>query len=307
MFKSRRRRIITIGGLLAAIVTWVAFQPNDLREHDIAGDVAIDGVNTNPAYEGSVVCERDCQVTFGIDGELLSNDRVGSGLNKQAEHEYHLSQYDLRAQERMAWWTILIAIFTAVGVFFLAETLEETALATRYASEAADLARQTLNGDRAWLLMGDVDTAANNDVDANGNHIRPDFFFNMRMSNSGRSPAINVEIRRQLKIEQRPVDPEVVSIDENVEWSATVPVGSGQQTTIHWFQVQIDALRAVRRGTHRVLMLVEVRYNDIFTNLQHSTRACCEVLVVLPEDRLLWKDVPLEIFQFPAVGINVAE
>lgn len=136
----------TIGGLAAvAVLIFTAWRCQPKLE-DIpqpTGEADAETQQSGTSYDGSVTCNANCQVTFGL-GELpqspgSAHDPRNSETNGEAGEQWEvgLQRRDLLAQERMAYWAIWLAGFTVTGLILLAGTFWEAMEAAKAASHAA--------------------------------------------------------------------------------------------------------------------------------------------------------------------------
>ncbi|WP_411816769.1 hypothetical protein [Hyphococcus sp. DH-69] len=79
-------------------------------------------------YSNSVTCEADCQVSFGLANRHSGEQgEISQGGNYGANDDVlTLGESDLLAQERMAFWTKAIGVFTAIGLGILFVTFAAT-------------------------------------------------------------------------------------------------------------------------------------------------------------------------------------
>jgi len=127
-------------GILAALVVAVAFfnQPkctdilNGLHNYDESAE--------HKNYEGSVTCEADCQVTFGLAPEAKKSADIAE--SKQNAYCDSPAELDLLAQTRMAHWTLVSSVLAMIGVLALIWTLWLTQQANRAAWAAVETTQQ---------------------------------------------------------------------------------------------------------------------------------------------------------------------
>lgn len=144
-------------------------------------------------YEGRVTCEADCQVTFGLSPDSVSDGehQESNTANKRAsDNALTVGEADLLAQEKMAHWTKVIGVMTAVGLLLLYVTFEATRDAVidqRKIGEAQtramiDVAEVTIGN---FFLNGKVRMNSEKKVAVP---------INVKIENLGRSVAYDVEI-----------------------------------------------------------------------------------------------------------------
>lgn len=168
MSKGGWRFLVILGAIVAAsIITFgigVVLEPKCLADSAVwkANGKAEHG-DSGAAYSGQVTCNADCQVRFGF---AESKPPTGDGAsNSEGENDSAdqsalppVEERDLCAQTRVAWWTRLIAFWTAVGAGLLFWTLWETRrdiAETRKIGEAQTRGYVTTKGFR--LLASDDD------------------------------------------------------------------------------------------------------------------------------------------------------
>lgn len=110
----------------------------------------------------------------------------------QATNEHDRAENDLVAQTEMAWWAFWMAIvsgaaliITAVGIYFIRETLVETRKAVKAADDAVDVTQDVGQAQvRAYVACQSAKFAV--DLDA--------FWCAVTLKNAGQSPAFDVEM-----------------------------------------------------------------------------------------------------------------
>lgn len=145
MPKGYRLAIFAIG-LAAVIGGWYAFQPQ-LRDLDRASEQGTNNAEQQQGHDhNSVVCEADCQVTFRAKEFSAAPDGGQKTSDSQAgKEEATREMYDLLAQERMAYWTVLIALFTGAGIVLLYQTLSATRETVDQMKDANEAAWEAVN------------------------------------------------------------------------------------------------------------------------------------------------------------------
>tara|TARA_R110002020_G_scaffold105961_1_gene246750 strand:+ start:2089 stop:3111 length:1023 start_codon:yes stop_codon:yes gene_type:complete len=127
----------------------------------------------------------------------------------QSPYEKTKDWYDLKAQQDMAKWALLMLVVTSVGIVYVAATFQETRKATSVAIEAlkhserntvaaeqsAQAAEAMANSDRAWLVVefSGHQQVVPRQTSPSGMHDNPTYFVGsvtFTVANYGRSPAI---------------------------------------------------------------------------------------------------------------------
>ena len=128
-----------------------------------------------------------------------------------AQKEQKRAEYDLRAQQEMSEWALLMLIVTSVGVMYVARTLGATELALKQnkkaveaSVKAAEMAERAAFSERPWLCY--VGLLCGTDPEKTKGVIQ------VNWSNVGRAPAHNLTGAFDFKLVDPPLDPKRVPI-----------------------------------------------------------------------------------------------
>ena len=181
MFEVRRFRT-SAAVIIVGLSVFLAFlsEPKSPSARDPATQIE----EPRGAYEGSVTCEADCQVTFGLD--KLETEDIEFKCNSEQVGTYNrplnVVESDLLAQEKMAYWTRVIGFFTAAGLAILYVTFGATrdaVIETRKIGEAQTRGYLVLQP--KWVSFDRNDT----------------IWFACELSAIGNTPLTNVSVTRQ--------------------------------------------------------------------------------------------------------------
>jgi hypothetical protein len=196
------------------------------------------------AYEGSVTCERDCQVTFG-----LSPNTKNKPSNRESEQNDTCdttAELDLVQQMVMAHWAIVSALLAMLGLFGVLFTFRET------------------------HKMGQLQTRAY--ISVNGGHVRFNvsdyiyFEFAINVHNTGQSPAFEINIDGNATVQSGSPDRGKV-LSMNKFPSLTIYEVGGGETVGKTARILGDILSAVaemNKGAAYFSFFGTMRYNDIY-------------------------------------------
>ncbi len=134
-----------------------------------------------------VTCHANCQVTFGFEGEETAPETKEADNVAKAANGAPLpavEERDLCAQARMAWWTRIIALWTAIGAGLLFWTLLLTRKDIEENREQAEFEQ------RPWLTF-QIKSVGERPKIFDG---RIMFSAQILTKNIGKSPAMDVQI-----------------------------------------------------------------------------------------------------------------
>lgn len=193
---------------------------------------------------------------------------------------------DLDAQVRMAEaseklfkvaWFQFIA--TIGEIILLVGAVWAAVWAARAAGQAATAAVEANYRDRAWVTSVGVDTGTGEDITMEGTTYNKALMFIPRWKNSGRTPAINLEIFRTFEVVA--IDGEVPSFDHGLydaETSKAV-IGPGVYGTARTIAIVGQDFTDVLNRKAKVIVYSSARYNDVFVeDTLRLTEVCFEIV-----------------------------
>lgn len=201
-----------------------------------------------------------------------------------ADAETQRAERDLRAQEQMANWALLMfitsvvgALTTIIGLIYIVKAYLANVEATEAATLAANAATSTLHSGRAWIMpSGRVE------VDPLG----PGFTFRdkpmnggqrvaLLLTNFGQSPAMNVSsAAEQILIDTVGESSLAYMVfpDEGTRDSAAPPGASAGGIAVF---LSADDVAKIRRGERTPYVYTRITYRDIFQpELVRETQLC---------------------------------
>lgn len=264
--------------LLIAAVVGLALQPIGNRCHAQGG-----------APEGQNIADKTTQPVAPLDLAPLYErlERIDERIQAvepkpETADEYRRAEGDLKAQEDMAWWAMLMfyatafsAAVSALGVGLIIFTLRQNARSIRIAlmsvkrsNEAVHVARQTAERQlRAYVTFNDGTAVTI------GNSI---LLFSLRFMNTGQTPAYGIVGRGCAAILQGTGRPTFDMSQISAATGNLSVVGNNQEYVIN---IRLDAerqdLEAVRHEMAKAYVWGEVLYNDAFGRPQRHFRFRC--------------------------------
>ena len=116
-----------------------------------------------------------------------------SGLQPSSDDQSYYAREDLEAQRVMAWWTRIMGVAAAIGIFLGGISIWLIFTTFREAKRAADAAH---DANRPWLeieISGTPNMVVNNGA--------VEIYFEATIHNRGRSPATNVIVTAAIAVE----------------------------------------------------------------------------------------------------------
>lgn len=176
--------VLAIGG------TWfggLVFEPRCIADSlSRETDANAEHDQPRPHYHRSVTCHANCQVQFGFDGKDSSYGDAKETANQQKEANGAplppVEERDLCAQARMAWWTRIIALWTAIGAILLFFAL----LLTRRDIEQTREIGEAQNRSYVRVLRATSTLESNEEY---GSRAKYWAVVNFTIKNSGQTPA----------------------------------------------------------------------------------------------------------------------
>jgi len=188
----------------------------------------------------------------------LGFTRLAECILKTAQSPYEETKdwYDLKAQQDMAKWALLMFIVTGVGVVYVALTL----LAARHANEGFALSAE--RQDRAYLSATPSQFSLKTDFSKNQPY-PVDVSFRVVVKNHGQTPAHNVKVWANIALEQWPVTEEYVnSFAEKLTQNAVI--NPGEERTFNFEKaVDFHSDKLWTTPPHTFVLLGIVRYDSI--------------------------------------------
>lgn len=187
----------------------------------------------------------------------------------KSTQEAQTAQYDLSAQNRMAlWaqWSFFISVFslgiTGVGIYFVWKTLDANIEAVKTANRAIESDREIGEAQmRAYITVMSGFTAK----PAPGEN---KIVVYLRMTNSGQSPAFNLQIENKVIVVNQPLAllPPFEPMDEVID---AIPNGEFRDTVV---PIEVpDFFRRMAAGEVVTYCYGVIKYRDVF-KAQRSTR-----------------------------------
>jgi len=135
------------------------------------------------------------------------------------------------------------------------------ALASKYAATA----REMLHLDqRPWVGLL---RATPHPLDAAGGGIT------IQISNTGKSPALNVRIRQVIRVVESDEEPDTRGVETAPMQAAGMLMPGAEFTTKAWLRTSPSMVVAIRTGKARTVSVLLVTYDDIYQQ-SHSTEQC---------------------------------
>jgi hypothetical protein len=175
-------------------------------------------------------------------------------------------------------WGLLIVSFlgliaTIVGAILLTASLIFSARATRAAVEAANAARDTLGSERAWVHFHDLDQEQHTDLTVRGSYFKNAMAFYIVWINTGRSPALEVEMLSDHKVIDRdmasgriPTSADIPRFTPNIPNNNPFKMVLGQNRPQRSAERIIGDEELTAFMQHKKILCVYgyVRYRDVF-------------------------------------------
>ncbi|HNS85629.1 MAG TPA: hypothetical protein PKH09_01925 [Parvularculaceae bacterium] len=180
MFEGRRRTFALLGlaAFAALIIIWgIASQPDCAAA--LSGLQKEETKTAESNYSGSVTCERDCQVTFGLSGN--ANPKSGTKHDEVNDTCDTPAELDLIQQMAMSHWAKISAILAMLGFFGVLWTFKET----HDMGQIQTRAYVSVVGGRLRLRVSDYSS----------------FEFDISVRNTGQSPAFEITIDGIIRFE----------------------------------------------------------------------------------------------------------
>lgn len=250
MFKSYRRPVALYALGLAALSVFLW----GVLWHPDCGDAlkSLQKDNGQPeeaAYEGSVTCEQDCQVTFGL--APSAKRQSAEGQQKQNQTCDTTAELDLVQQMVMAHWAIvsaLLAILALIGVLY---TFRETHRLGKLQS-------------RAYLSITKTDVTVFKDGKK--------FEAKIEIRNTGQTPAKDVRLRSTTTLIQIPTTRKLTEeAGRPPKNNPRFPLGADCPITVRSSHDQIlnpPLIANIKAGRMAVIVIIKTDYVDVFGESQ---------------------------------------
>jgi len=164
----------------------------------------------------------------------------------------------------MAASVLVIAISCLYGAVMLRRQSagpSNGALASKYAATA----QMILHMDqRPWVGLL---RATPHPLDAAGGGIT------IQISNTGKSPALNVRIRQVIRVVESDEEPDTRGVETAPMQAAGMLMPGAEFTTKAWLRISPSMVVAIRTGKARSVSVLLVTYDDIYQQ-SHSTEQC---------------------------------
>lgn len=195
-------------------------------------------------------------------GRAVTN---GKDTDHKSYRDEWRSEQDLQAQREMAATSLWAAVATWLGVFFLAATLWETAKAAKAAAEAATAAREALGAERAWMTLEGFDGVTSSPITIGGVRYERGYAVTLRWQNTGRSPAVAVNVS---------IDHRIIDTRQDVPFFEPPPPPDGTQGVVgpacpaRTLQKAIDweTFERLKRREIRWIVFSRATYRTVFDN-----------------------------------------
>ena len=284
------RRFLFILGAIAALCAVIFALGVYLEPRCLADSAAwkTDGEteHSDPRTSDSaqVICNADCGIHFDF---AESAEPTGDGED-HAESKNHpanktalppVEERDLCAQTRVAWWTRIIAFFTAIGAALLFWTIVETR--REIETGRTLLQEQGALENRAWVLPVDGSLFELITDTARPHGDRYLFVFSTAWRNIGKTPAKNALLRRDMFFQNAADD-----IPRTVTWQphsedfekAIIPPGLRCLTTR--MILDRNQMKAIARREKRLFLVSQATYDTIYPSIRNrSSIVCLEVTI----------------------------
>lgn len=193
--------------------------------------------------------------------------------SQEAAYEQSADYYDLKAQQDMAKWALLMFVVTAVGVFYVALTLEA-------AKEANNVARDIgIAQVRAYISVLSFEFSGNPTrftVNTVTGESRSAHTVELHARNDGQTPARNVRILgdiivkpfiegSQNSIHLRHYDQEFFDVTPNDRLTLRQPGGA--------IRLSKDEAINVASGSMRIHVEIDIWYEDVVSKIERRTPA----------------------------------
>lgn len=290
MPKRHRLFFVAVGGYVICFLAVLAFQPWELRpsaQHSNAREHAdASSTKSDAYYEGRVICERDCQVTFGVNEPAPEE----SGETKPAQSdgganaaENDLDPYDLLAQERMAYWAAAMAAFTGFSLLFIAYALIEQLRVNRLIERGQHIEFRPYVNLTGFQFTKVIDAANQKCIAAT-----PLFI------NGGKTPAVVFATRIQTRVKEKgdsaPPDWSGDPLAETLNYT----VAPGVPMDMNARMLNMNTLRDIGEGRKRVFYRFTQKYRgSLLDDTEHETTIAVEVLVSGDPERNIDQAVPV--------------
>ena len=181
------------------------------------------------------------------------------------------AESDLDAQQSMALWAKLMTLaslaalgVTAVGVYLVWGTLEQTRVASKAAQDAVIVAQEVNHKQlRPWLISVGVSTTFSKQPIFEGKQFDRAVLFAVRWKNTGNSPAACVNIYGAIRV--IPAGSDIPAFDATAELG-TATVGMGTDCNGPDQAVMGDNLNAFLAGSSDVILYGLVKYRGSFSH-----------------------------------------
>jgi hypothetical protein len=211
------------------------------------------------------------------EGEAVFCVQARQAAAAEALNELTSEQLGVTKEEKL--WNKASVIFLLLSFLASAGAAVAAAIAAKHAKDA-------IRTDRAWVTGKIIEANLSHNstiTDETGTHQYPDVLgFWLIWTNTGRSPAINMELYTNFRV--------VPFTDESAhqftpEWgnapSEGMVLGPGATVGTHRFAIGGDKYNKVVGRTHKIVLYAAVRYLDVIERrTMRYSEACAEVMVI---------------------------
>lgn len=190
-------------------------------------------------------------------------------------HQLCIERRTIEATEKSADWTQWTGIVSMIGTFVVALSLIFSTIATKAALDAAKAAKDTLHNDRAWVLMDRIVNGYGRGILFKGEIIPNAVISQVIWKNSGRSPALKVNINSEIQIFKKGDEPPLFIIPLDKGNSAIAPDGKLQSGFLTLNAIESDLLRS---GSHCAAVYSKIVYVDLYNpNVLRTSEVCISI------------------------------
>jgi hypothetical protein len=206
------------------------------------------------------------QSSWSIPIHIVEDDAEAEARQGREERAEQRELDDLAAQEgmneatqKMAEYSFVQTVLIAIGTGALIYTLYLTRQANNAAMQAAEAAIRAANAERAWVTFDSFDSGQLTNITIDGVHHERGFAIIPRWRNTGRSPAVRVDVY---------VDHRVVSVADPVPYFEPPPAsedrhgifGPGVDGTGSWRVISGDTFDRIKAGELKWFVYSKVKY-----------------------------------------------
>lgn len=195
----------------------------------------------------------------------LSSEDCQTQARETARPEQR-DEYDLEAQRIMAAWTRAMGKASLIGVAVVLIGLGLIFVTFRETRRAASAAVSSAHADRAWICHHSFEKGTLSGVFVDGHPIRNGYVFSAIFKNMGRSPAIDVSLRRDfVEFEFGDALPEYPADDASDEGEdANSILGPEQTCSFHPIFLDDEAATRFRNQNSRIATWFVCEYRTIY-------------------------------------------